>query len=32
MPELSKKDFHDVRLMDIDSYEIFSNALNVSSG
>ena len=29
MPELSKKDFHDVRLMDVDSYEIFSNALRL---
>ncbi|MDE6649424.1 MAG: Rpn family recombination-promoting nuclease/putative transposase [Muribaculaceae bacterium] len=29
MPELSRKDFHDVRLMDIDTLEIFSNALRL---
>lgn len=29
MPDLKPKDFHDVRLMDIDTHEIFSNSLRL---
>lgn len=29
MPELQRKDFHDVRLMDIETHEVFSNVLRM---